>query len=101
MDTCNWDGYQFNIHGPNTNWNDIPGLYIFAKEGSPGYWNALYIGRASSLADRIPGHERWAEARQLGATHIHAMVERNYLQQLVIEQNLINKYKPPLNKEWT
>ena len=99
MGTCNWGGYEFQICDPNLPWHDVPGLYIFAKRGTPGYWNALYVGRTESFRDRLTGHERWTEAVALGATHVHAMVEYSGLQRIDVESRLIATFRPPLNRE--
>lgn len=76
MATANWNGYDFEIYDPNTSWNDVPGVYIFAGLAQNGRWTALYIGICDSFKDRHLNHERWVEAARLGATHVHARVER-------------------------
>lgn len=101
METCNWDGNQFTIYPPNTAWNNVPGLYIFAKVDSSRYWRALYIGSTDSLSNRLSHHERWDEALRQGMTHIHARVESNYTQRLLLEQHLVQRFNPPMNQQWT
>ena len=99
MDTCNWDGYYFSIYSLNTAWNNVPGLYIFAKVDPAGYWKALYIGETESFSQRLSGHERWHEAIRLGMTHIHARGEGNYSNRLSIERHLRHRFNPPLNQQ--
>ena len=97
MQTCEWNGYSFSIYNPGTDWNDTPGLYIFAGIGQNGFWNPLYIGQTDSFRARLPSHERWSEAARNGATHIHAMTEVNATRRITIERQLIAVYRPPLN----
>ena len=102
--TCIWRGedgttYEYRVFEENTAWNDVPGNYIFAKlTGSS--WTALYIGQTSSFRDRLPPHhERWAYAKQHGATHIHAHTgsENERIRRLE-EMNLIRYYTPLVNR---
>ena len=92
-------GHSFKIYDPSeTSWNDVPGVYIFAGlDSTGGWWQAKYIGRTNSFKDRIPNHERWEEARQTGATHVHARVVQGAAQQIEMEDALIRAYLPPLN----
>lgn len=81
-----------------TTWNDVPGVYIFAGlDSTRGWWQAKYIGRTNSFKDRIPNHEWWDEAQQMGATHVHARVVQGAAQQIDLEDALIRAYRPPLN----
>ena len=96
-DTVKWLDYEFQVYGPNTDWNEVAGLYIFAGLNSEGRWVALYIGSTESLAERLPTHENWQEAVRLGATHIHARGEQHKETRLALEQELIQAYQPRLN----
>ncbi len=101
--TVIWSGaddtkYAFKVYDPNPPWNDVPGCYIFAKQGPTG-WQALYIGQTNSFQRRLtPAHEKWQAAVQMGMTHIHAHTgnpeETVRLQE---ERNLVGRYRPPLN----
>ena len=101
MTTTEWAGYEFNIHKPPVHWRAVGGLYVFAYACSDWrgseFWHALYGGQTYSLADRLPSHERWPEAVQLGATHIHARAESDEGTRLWIEEQLIEIFQPPLN----
>ena len=95
--TVTWLGLEFHVYGPSTNWHAVPGLYVFAGVNSANEWYALYIGKAESLAERLPTHERWLEATQLGATHVHARVEQQAGRRATLEKQLIENYQPRLN----
>ncbi len=100
MSAVKWGQYSFTSHDPAANWNDVAGIYIFSKPSTqPGKWLALYIGQASSFKDRLTNHERWAEALQLGATHVHAMVETLQANRDKIEESLIKDFQPQLNEK--
>lgn len=94
-----WAGHQFTAYPPTTTWNHVSGIYIFARQSSPGNWQALYIGQAQSFADRLPSHERWSEAARHGATHIHALIVPQQVNRDAIEQTLIRACQPVLNTQ--
>lgn len=99
MTTVNWQSHTFTVYAPNTTWNDVGGVYIFAGQNSNNQWVALYIGKAESFKNRIPNHERWAEAVRLGATHIHAMAIAQEASPVQIESSLIQAFQPRLNTQ--
>ena len=73
-----WLGYDFKVWKADAvRWNDVPGVYIFAGLNSQGHWTPVYVGQTESLVDRLPSHEKWPEAEQRGATHIHARAEES------------------------
>ena len=94
--TWTWNGHSFTIYPPNSTWNQVAGIYIFAGQGQWG-WNAVYVGQTDSFAVRLSCHERWAEAQRLGATHVHAMTVQQQWQRDAIEQQLVRLDQPPLN----
>lgn len=94
-----WSGYTFDVCSKNANWNDVPGIYIFAGVIN-GVWRALYIGQSASFADRPAAHEQWQPAQCLGATHVHARVVHAQADRDTIEQELISKFQPPLNTQF-
>lgn len=98
-DKVTWLTYEFNVHIPNVSWNDVAGIYIFTGVNQANQWVPLYIGQASSLADRLANHERWQEAVRLGATHIHARTVSQQATRNLIEQELIQAYQPRLNTQ--
>ena len=98
-----WGGYDFTSYDPEqTNWNDVPGVYIFAGTSADGrWWQAKYVGQTTSFETRLGlgniNHERWPEAIRQGATHIHARVVQNEIERRSLESMLIESYNPPLN----
>lgn len=105
MDKCNWpvgngQSVEFIIYDPETvQWNSAAGLYIFAYSTGGGRWKALYVGQTEDFSSRIPNHERWEEARRLGATHVHARVVPQAATRDVLERLLIENLQPPLNTQ--
>lgn len=98
--------YQYYLYTANGGWFDLPGNYAFAKEISHGLlgpiWAFLYFGETDSFARRLPSHERWEEARHLGATHILAHVNHGgNLARKAEEADLIHAYNPPMNVQNT
>ena len=96
-----WLDYAFTVYEYDVSWHEVGGLYVFAGPrltltGNPR-WHAFYVGRTHSFSERIPTHEKWSEAVQLGATHLHARVEPRGLRQGLIETELIDRYQPELN----
>jgi hypothetical protein len=76
------------------------GNYIYAKQLPTGRFLPLYIGQASSLQVRIPGHEVWAEAVRLGVTHVFSHVTpAGERARCAEEADLIAFWNPPLNKQ--
>jgi excinuclease UvrABC nuclease subunit len=94
-----WDGHEFSIHVPLVNWSAAAGIYVFTGLNQAKKWVPLYIGQASSLAERLANHERWSEAQRLGATHIHAKVVPHQSQRDQIEKQLIQAFQPRLNTQ--
>ncbi len=98
-----WQGklgkkYGYWIRPIYTNWKDMPGNYIYAKETSPRKWSAIYIGQTSSLSKRLADHEKEAEAIERGATHIHAHTSSaDEIVRCDEEIDLISKWKPVCN----
>ena len=98
--SVSWGGYVFEVyHASQTNWNNVPGVYIFAGLSADAqWWHAKYVGQTKSFASRLANHERWYEAEQVGATHIHARVVQNPFERTTIETVLIQTLGPPLNQ---
>ncbi len=101
--TIDWAGasghqYKFWILPLNVVLKDAPGIYMYAKETSPGRWRALYIGKTSSLRKRLADHEKELLAKRLGATHIHVhLASLNEAVSQSEEADLIARLNPPLN----
>jgi excinuclease UvrABC nuclease subunit len=97
--TAIWSGYTFNVHPANASFYDVAGIYIFAGVNQHNVWVPLYIGQATSLANRLAGHEKWSPATKLGATHIHAMAVSKQADRNFIEETLIKRCQPQLNSQ--
>ena len=99
-DTVQWSSHTFTVYQHDgTEWHSVAGIYIFAGLNQANRWVALYIGQCDSFADRIPSHERWAEAARLGATRVHAMVVPQAANRDTIEAELIQTFQPRLNDQ--
>lgn len=108
-----WADWQFEVHPYYTeNWPDTGGVYIFARSipdmpealvDPHTTWEALYIGKATSIKTRFDGgHEKWDDALDLGFTHVHILWVDDSESELrkSIEALLIDRYQPPLNVQW-
>lgn len=100
--TCKWIGasrkeYIYNIHPIDTNWNDVAGNYIFAKETSPRSWDAVYIGETVSFSDRLPNHNELPCIRRNGGTHIHTHVNEDSDARIEEEADLLANHNTPCN----
>ncbi len=101
-DTCIWTGlsgkkYEYSIYAMDSNWNDVPGNYIFAKETPPNRWQAVYIGETESFKDRIPNHNELPCIRRNGGTHVHAHTNRDRQNRLDEEADLLANNHTPCN----
>ena len=97
--TVPWSSHTFIVYSCETQWNNVAGIYIFAGQKYQSQWIAYYLGQCDSFQSRIPSHEQWAQAVQLGATHVHALVVPQADQRTVIETELIQMYQPTLNTQ--
>ncbi len=100
-DKVTWLTHEFSVHEHGANWNAAAGIYMFCGINQQNQWFPLYIGQASSLAERVPNHERWQEAVRLGATHVHAKAVSQQATRDQIEAALILAYQPRLNDQLT
>jgi hypothetical protein len=91
--------YLYGVYDYNGSWNDIPGNYAFAHKNGQGFWVLSYLGIADSYSNRMCSHERWLDARMLGATHVLAHVNKDVKAREAEERDLIAKYNPPLNTQ--
>jgi excinuclease UvrABC nuclease subunit len=97
-DTVKWFGHEFQVHQMEPEWNAVAGVYIFTGVQNDNLWHAYYVGKADSFKTRlVPSHEKWAAAKRLGATHVHARVVSQAVPREALETELIQKLQPPLN----
>ena len=104
-DTIDWRGhagtYRYWFLERWSNASDIKreaGNYMFVKRVSNG-WVPVYIGIADDLSDRLPCHERWAEAQLHGATHVMGHTQSDRARREAEEKDLIGYWNPPLNTQ--
>ena len=95
-----WLGHEFTEYWPSTNWNELPGLYIFVRAGAAGAPDVpLYVGQTESFASRLPSHPLWGHARQrYEANRIDARVVQDEVRRGEVEAYLIHGLQPPMNK---
>lgn len=90
--------HRFIAHRPDETFAVAPAVYAFARPGFGGKgWVIVFLSRTANLAGRLKGHERWDEAKLLGATHIlvHEREERDVRE--YVEADLLACLKPVLN----
>jgi excinuclease UvrABC nuclease subunit len=99
--TVSYAGYTFTVYTKTgTTWNAKAGVYMFASLNSNQKWDVHYVGQCDSFEDRIPSHERWEDARRLGATHVLAVVVSLQADRDALEQHAIQDFQPPLNTHY-
>ncbi len=94
-----WLNNEFSIHQHSANWSDTAGIYIFCGINSQNQWVPFYIGQTDSFSNRLPSHEQWEPARNLGATHVHARSVSQQSQRDNLEKQLIQSFQPRLNTQ--
>ena len=99
--------YHFEMCFRESEFENVGGVYIFSKiETSLGGKELiqhvhLYIGKTHSFKERLPGHEKWSDAINLGMNMILLLPKKDKDCRKKIESNLIKKYKPILNEQGT
>ncbi len=76
-----------------------PGCYMFVRLTNQT-WVPLYIGIADDLRARLTGHERWAEAKGQGATHLVVQGLDALDAREKAERDLIGHWNPHLNTHY-
>jgi hypothetical protein len=90
--------HKFTAHRPDEAFPVAAAVYAFARPGFGGKgWVIVFLSRTGNLAARLTSHERWEEARLLGATHVlvHQRDERDVRE--YVEADLLASLKPVLN----
>lgn len=90
--------HRFDVRRPDAQFAARPAVYCFARPGPGGRgWTPLFLSRTGNLAKRLAGHEQWAEAQLLGATHVlvHQHDERDARE--YVEADLAQALKPVMN----
>jgi len=89
--------FDFQAHPITANWNDAAGIYMFASQDSSGNWTVYYVGQTDSFKNRLPTHERWAEAVRSGATTVLACTVTVQTMRDLVEKELCQQLQPNLN----
>lgn len=92
--------YRFFVLRPNTPTLAEPAVYAFARPGPQGRgWTPVFLSRTANLAQRLESHERWEEARLLGATHVLAFFHPERSGREAAEGDLAPALRPVLNHD--
>lgn len=110
MPTVTWTGlsgwsYETGVFDLATTFKPSPGIYILCRLvqlGTGSHLEALYIGEAESLENRLntcrEAHDGFQRALKMGATHICArLVSDGAAERLRIETDLRHAFNPPCN----
>ena len=94
--------YRFTALRPDADFPSGPAVYAFARPGSgAGYgcrnWTPVFMSRTANLAVRMSGHERWNEARRLGATHVMILAFNERSEREAAEHDLVEAMRPVMN----
>jgi hypothetical protein len=90
--------HRFDVHRPHEQFAAGPAVYCFARPGPGGRgWTPLFLSRTGNLAKRLAGHEQWAEAQLLGATHVLVCQHDERDAREYVEADLAQALKPVMN----
>ncbi len=90
--------FTFNVHPAAAPGPDGPGIYMFTTFNVlANAYTIHYVGQSESVFERLSSHERWAEARARGMTHVLRLTVENSLQRDEVEKLLIKSINPPMN----
>ena len=106
--TVTWYGksnasYQFQLFPVGTIFYSVSGVYVACRWLPTGQVEALYVGEAQSLKDRLntgaKNHAGLLCAARKGMTHIGAIVVPDYAERLCIDTDLRHGLEPSCNKQ--
>lgn len=77
----------------------VGGIYVFVRRRFGFFLEALYVGKAHDLRNRLMGHEKWPRAFwYYGATERYLLHPiRDEVDRRRIEEDLIKGLVPPMN----
>ncbi|MGR3708726.1 MAG: hypothetical protein ACU0A9_04720, partial [Alterinioella nitratireducens] len=97
--------YQFETYPSGTQFNHVSGVYVICRQLLTGNFEALYVGEAQSLYDRLNAgandHDGLRRALRHDATHIGAKVVSGDSERLRVETDLRHSLNPVCNKQLT
>jgi excinuclease UvrABC nuclease subunit len=95
--------YEFETFPVGTQFNHVSGVYIACRRLITGNFEALYVGEAQSLFDRInsgaANHDGLKCAARNGMTHIGAILVSGNAERLRVETDLRHALNPSCNKQ--
>lgn len=95
--------YTFETHPIGTQFNAVSGVYIACKRLISGNFEALYVGEAQSLYDRLnagaANHDGLKCAFRNSMSHIGALVISGNADRLRIETDLRHGLNPSCNRQ--
>lgn len=107
-----WDGrsgarYTFELHPIGTEFNPLPGVYVFAKlvplPSGANFFEALYVGETESFVDRLNSgainHDGYKRALASKATHVAALICKDRTERLRVETDLRHGLNPVCNAQ--
>jgi hypothetical protein len=106
--TITWTGksgakYTFHCYPDGQEFNPVSGVYIMCRVVPFAGWEALYVGEAQSLKDRlnagISNHDGYRRAKSAGMTHIAALVVVGDAERVRVETDLRHGLNPSCNAQ--
>ena len=98
-----FSGFEFTVVDIGAVLPDVPGCYVFIKEGTAlgGGWMPIYFGETGDLSERFDSHHAMPCIKRNGATHMgvftsDALKDKTLRRDL--EQHLIDENPTPCNK---
>ena len=106
--TITWTGnsgldYQSEAFPIGTQFNPVSAVYIACRKIPSGSFEALYVGEAQSLKDRLNSglgnHDGLKRAQNYGATHIAVVQVSGNTERLRVETDLRHGLNPSANAQ--
>lgn len=95
--------YEFETYPVGTQFYKVSGVYIACKRLISGSYEALYVGEAQSLYDRLNAgaahHDGLKCAARRSMTDIGAFVVSGDPQRMRVETDLRHSLNPPCNRQ--
>jgi hypothetical protein len=92
--------YRFAAVRPDGAFPEGPAVYAFARPAFGGRnWTPLFLSRTANLSLRMTSHERWDEARLLGATHVLLLSFPEREEREAAEIDLADALRPIMNDD--
>lgn len=89
--------YVFQVHDSDATLPMWGGIYMFCSEQGSG-WKVQYIGETDEFSETITSqHEAWVYARQMGATHVHLMLDSRSRRRKRVKNDLVATLRPICN----